>query len=65
MTLYITSMNKSIGVLLAREVEGIGHLVYYLSRSFRGAEMNYSSLERHYVKLIFEPHHYLLAYYSL
>lgn len=32
LTLYLTFLNKSIGALLAQEVEGINHQVYYLSR---------------------------------
>lgn len=51
--------------LLAQEIEGIEHPVYYLSRSLRGAELNYSPIERLYLVLIVytqKPSHYLLAH---
>lgn len=53
MTLYLSSTNKSIGALLAQEVEEIERPVYYLSRSLQGAELNNSPIERHCLALIF------------
>lgn len=32
LTLYLISTNKSIGALLAEEVEGVEHPIHYLSR---------------------------------
>lgn len=36
-TLYLTSINKSIGVLLAQEVDGTEKPIYYLSQLLQGA----------------------------
>lgn len=65
LTLYLTSTNKSIGVLLAQEVEGTEKPVYYLNRSLQGAELNYSPIERHCFAHIFamqKLRHYFLAH---
>lgn len=65
LTLYLTSSDKSIGVLLAQEVQGAEHPVYYLSRSLRGAETNYSAIERYGLVLVFATQkllHYFLAH---
>lgn len=65
LTLYLTSTDKSIGALLAHEIQGDEHTVYYLSRSLRGAEMNYSTIKCHCLALIFATQklsHYFLAH---
>lgn len=65
LTLYWTSTDKFISALLAQEVEGVEHPVYYLSMSLWGVEMDYSSIERYYPTLIFVTQklcHYLLAH---
>lgn len=49
----MTSTNKSIDALLIQEVEGVEHLVYYLTRLIRGIEVNYSSIEHHCLALVF------------
>ena len=41
MILYLTSTDKSIGALLAQEVDNQERLVYYLSRNLQGSEANY------------------------
>lgn len=51
--LHLTSTSKYIGALLAQKVEGVEHPIYYLSRSFRYAKTNYSSIERHSLAIIF------------
>lgn len=53
LTLYLTSTDKSIGALLAQEVKGAEHPVYYLSRSLRGTETNYSMIQHHCLALVF------------
>ncbi|KAH7834439.1 hypothetical protein Vadar_016023 [Vaccinium darrowii] len=40
--LYLTSTSRSIGALLAQEVDGIEKLVYYISRKIQGAEDRYT-----------------------
>lgn len=65
LTSYLTSTNKSIGALLAQEIEGTERPVYYLSRLLQGAESNYSSIKRHCLALIFAAQklrHYFLAH---
>lgn len=53
LTLYLTSTDKSIGALLAQELKGAEHPVYYFSRSLRGAKTNYFAIERHCLALVF------------
>lgn len=65
LTLYLNFNNKSFGALLAQEVEAVEHPVYYLNRSLRGVEMNYSSIECHYLTLIFATPLYYLVGHSL
>lgn len=63
--LYITSTSRSIGALLAQEVDGVERPVYYISRVIQGAEARYSPVERHCLALVFAAQklrHYLLAY---
>lgn len=60
---YLTSINKSLGALLASEVEGVEQIVYYLTKSLQGVEMNYSDSKSYYFVLIFgmqKLHHYWL-----
>lgn len=51
--LYLTSTPKSIGALLVQNVDGIEHLLYYISRKIRGAKFRYTPVERHYLALVF------------
>lgn len=53
LTLYLTSIEKSIGALIVQEVQGPERPVYYLSRSLRGAETNYSAIECNCLALVF------------
>lgn len=46
---------QSLDTLLALEVEGVEHPIFYLSRSLRGVEMNYSVIEQHYYIFYTEP----------
>lgn len=41
LTLYLTFNDKFIDGLIAQEIERIEHLVYYVSKSLRGVELNY------------------------
>lgn len=60
LTLYLISVDKSISALLAQKVKGVYHLVY-LSRSIRGAELNYPSIKYHYLAVAFTMlRHYIL-----
>lgn len=61
LTPYLTSTNKSIGVLLIQGVKGSQHPIYYFDMSLRGAKMNCSRIKWHCLTLIFS--HYLLAYF--
>ncbi|XP_028086009.1 uncharacterized protein LOC114286987 [Camellia sinensis] len=63
--LYITSTPKSVGALLAQEIDGLERPVYYISRVIQGAEVRYSPIERHCLALVFAAkklRHYLLSY---
>lgn len=44
LSLYLTSINKSIGALLTQEVEKVEYHVYDLSISLQGDKMSYSSI---------------------
>ncbi|XP_028077305.1 uncharacterized protein LOC114279278 [Camellia sinensis] len=63
--LYVTSTPKSVGALLAQEIDGLEQPVYYISRVVQGAEIRYSPIERHCLALVFAAkklRHYLLSY---
>jgi len=63
--LYITSTTRSIGPLLAQEIDGQERPIYYLSRLIHGPEIRYSSLERHCFALVFvaqKLRHYMLSF---
>ena len=63
--LYLTSTARSIGALLAQEVEGIEKPVYYISRKVQGAEERYTPIERHCLALVFTAQklrHYFLSF---
>lgn len=63
--LYLTSTIRSIGALLAQEIDGTERPIYYISRVLQGAEQRYSPVERHCLALVFvaqKLRHYLLAY---
>lgn len=65
LTFYLISTDKSIDTLLMEEVQGVEHPIYYLNRSLQGVELNYPSIERPYLVLIFATqklHPYLLAH---
>ena len=52
--LYITAQEKSLGALLAQQNdEGKENSLYYLSRTFKGAKLNYSSIEKICLALMF------------
>ena len=51
--LYLTSTAKSIGALLAQEIDGTEQPIYYISRIMHGAEQRYSPVERHCLALVF------------
>lgn len=53
LTLYLIFIKKSIGALLAQEVEGVEYLLYYLRKSLQDAELNYPSIETNFLALIF------------
>lgn len=56
---------QHISILLVQEVEGVEHLVYYLSVSLQRTEMNYQSIESNSLALIFETQklrHYFLTH---
>ena len=40
MILYLTSTGRSIGALLAQELDGHERPIYYLSRTLQGSEAN-------------------------
>ena len=63
--LYLTSTTKTIGTLLAQEVEGQERLVYYITCMLQGVKERYSEVERHCLALVFvvqKLRHNLLAY---
>lgn len=45
--------HKFVGRLLAQDVKGFEHRIYYLSRSLESAETNYSFRKLHYLGLVF------------
>ncbi|CAL5396957.1 unnamed protein product [Camellia sinensis] len=49
--LYITSALKSVGALLAQEIDGLERPVYYMSKVIQGAEIRYFPIERHCLAL--------------
>ncbi|XP_028108109.1 uncharacterized protein LOC114306980 [Camellia sinensis] len=65
--LYLTSTPKSIGALLVQDIDGAERPVYYISRKIRGAEVQYTPIERHCLALVFTAQklkHYFLAHTS-
>ncbi|XP_062112479.1 uncharacterized protein LOC133823638 [Humulus lupulus] len=64
--LYITSLDRSLGALLAQNnEEGKDVALYYLSRTLVGAEQNYPPIEKVCLALIFavtKLRHYLLSH---
>ncbi|KAH7845471.1 hypothetical protein Vadar_002619 [Vaccinium darrowii] len=63
--LYLTSTARSIGALLAQEIEGVEKPVYYISRKVQGAEERYTPIERHCLALVFTAQklrHYFLSF---
>ncbi|KAG9458863.1 hypothetical protein H6P81_003371 [Aristolochia fimbriata] len=64
--LYIAAQEKSLGALLAQnDDQRKERLLYYLSRTMVGAELNYSPIEKTCLALIFaiqKLRHYLLAH---
>jgi len=52
--LYITTQERSVGALCAREnSEGNERTLYYLSRTLIGVELNYSPVEKMWLPLVF------------
>ena len=66
LVLYIAAQEKSLGALMVQENEkGKERTLYYLSRTFNGAELNYSSIEKMCLALFFaidKLEHYMQAY---
>ena len=63
--LYISVTDKSLGALIAQEKGGVERPVYYLSRMVRGAECNYTPVERQCLALVYVAQrlrHYMLAH---
>ncbi|KAL5549334.1 hypothetical protein UlMin_004565 [Ulmus minor] len=63
--MYIAVTEKSLGALIAQEKEGVERPIYYLSRLTRGAECNYSPIERQCLALVYiaqRLRHYMLAH---
>ncbi|KAL5541953.1 hypothetical protein UlMin_009663 [Ulmus minor] len=63
--LYISVTDKSLGALIAQEKGGVERPVYYLSRMVRGAECNYTPIERQCLALVYVAQrlrHYMLAH---
>ena len=63
--LYISVTDKSLGALIAQEKGGIERPVYYLSRMVRGAECNYTPIERQCLALVYVAQqlwYYMLAH---
>ena len=64
--LYIAAQKKSLGALLAQQNdEGKENSLYYLSRTLNGAELNYFSIEKICLALMFavkKLRHYLQAH---
>ncbi|XP_059663588.1 uncharacterized protein LOC132309286 [Cornus florida] len=51
--LYLTSIDRSIGALLAQIVESRERPIYYLSRLVHEAEARYSAIELHCLVFVF------------
>ena len=51
--LYLGTTERSIGALLVQDNDGIERPVYYLSRLIKGAEHNYTELEKQCLGLTF------------
>ena len=66
LTLYIAAQERSLGALLAQENEERREMaLYYLSRTLKGLELNYSPIEKTCLALIFsiqKLRHYMQAY---
>ncbi|KAL5559112.1 hypothetical protein UlMin_035323 [Ulmus minor] len=63
--LYIAVTESSLGALIAQEKDGVERPVYYLSRLVRGAEYNYSLIEKQCLALVYVAQrlrHYMLAH---
>lgn len=44
--MYLITADTTIGMVLVQEVDGIEHLVYYLSRNLNDTERKYSYVEK-------------------
>ncbi|XP_059636050.1 uncharacterized protein LOC132278266 [Cornus florida] len=63
--LYVISTPRSIGALLAQEIDNQERPIYYISRLIHDAEKRYSLIEKHCLALVFAAHkfrHYFLAH---
>ncbi|KAL5538673.1 hypothetical protein UlMin_045885 [Ulmus minor] len=63
--MYISTTERSLGALIAQEKGGIERPIYYLSRLVRGAECNYSPIEKQCLALVYVAQrlrHYMLAH---
>ncbi|XP_074277586.1 uncharacterized protein LOC141601220 [Silene latifolia] len=66
LVLYIAAQERSLGAMCAQEIEDRKErALYYLSRTFVGAELNYSPIEKICLALVFaiqKLRHYMQAY---
>ncbi|KAL5545837.1 hypothetical protein UlMin_005524 [Ulmus minor] len=63
--MYIAATENSLGALIAPKKDGIERPIYYLSRLIRGAECNYSPVEKQCLALVYVAQrlcHYMLAH---
>ncbi|KAL5547542.1 hypothetical protein UlMin_002773 [Ulmus minor] len=63
--MYISTTERSLGALIAQEKGGIERPIYYLSRLVRGAECNYSPIEKQCLALVYVAQrlrNYMLAH---
>lgn len=64
--LYIAATNSSLGTLLAQQdEEGKERVVYYISRTLIGYELNYTQIERECLAVVFASQklrHYMLSH---
>ena len=64
--LYTAALERSLGAMLAQcNDEGKENALYYISRTMVGAEVNYSSMEKICLALVFSVQklrHYLLSH---
>jgi len=64
--LYISATTSALGALLAQHDEkGTKQAIYYISRTMMEHELNYTSIEKAFLVVVFAAHnfrHYMLAH---